>query len=132
MPIQESIERCSEIMIYRDGVPTACRSGEPCFLKILNTWKEMTAEAIQMPAFGVSIDNLTRKEMTKGIWVEFKFQKDSEFDGMPFQRLLVSVKPENTGFNLIRYWDGGYNGRCFYLDLRKRSMKDFYSVLMNL
>lgn len=132
MPIQESIERCSEIMIYRDGVLTACRSGEPCFLKILNTWKKMTAEAIQMPAFGVSIDSLTRKEMTEGIWVEFKFQKDSEFDGMPFQRLLVSVKPENTGFNLIRYWDGGYNGRCFYLDLGKRSMKDFYSVLMNL
>ena len=132
MPIQESIERCSEIMIYRDGVFTAFRSGEPCFLKILNAWKKMTDEAIQMPAFGVSIDSLTRKEMTEGIWVEFKFQKDSEFDGMPFQRLLVSVKPENTGFNLIRYWDGGYNGRCFYLDLRKRSMKDFYSVLMNL
>lgn len=129
MPIQNSIERSTQVLVYTDGVVKAYRRGTDVFSKIEKTWNEMTREAFPMPAFGVSIDSLTREEMKEGIWVEFLFEKETECDGMPFERLLVAVKPDYHGFNLIRFTSGGYNGRCFYLDLREKTMQNFYSML---
>lgn len=110
-------EKSEGIAVYREGEVKTCARGSAAYDQILDAWKQMTSGARPMPAFGVSIDALTRKEKDRGLWVEFLFSEEQVCDGMPFEKLLVQVAPEYRGFNLHRYSGGGYNGRCFYLDL---------------
>ena len=71
--------------------------------------------------------------MKKGLWVEFSFEKVLECNGMPFEKILVSVLKDSQGVNLIRYnTNCGYDGRCFYLDLIGKNMGNFYDLLLNL
>ena len=86
-----------------------------------------------MPAYGVSLDKKTVKAMKNGLWVEFDFGKLTEYNGMPFEKLLVEVGKEFYGFNIIRYTsERGYDGRCFYIDLVNKNMSDFYNILMDI
>ena len=101
------------------------------FEKILSAWGETLKEGRQMPAFGVSIDRLTREEMKKGEWVEFIFDGRCEINEMPFEKLLVKVEENYCGFNIIRYnSEGGYFGRCYYLQLKDgKNMSRFASAI---
>lgn len=133
MEIFEVFDEAEIINIYNDGIKTAYSAGEEEYKKILVSWNEMIDGAHDMPAYGVSLDNLTRKEMKSGLWVEFDFGKVSECNEMPFEKLLVKVEKDYYGFNLIRYnVDFGYDGRCFYLDLNGKNMGNFYDLLLNL
>ena len=86
---------------------------------VLQAWNAMTAQAIQMPAFGVSIDRLTREELRHGYWAEFIFPSAHVCAGMPFERFLFKIEPDYRGINLVRCNGGKYEGRCYYLDLRE-------------
>lgn len=125
---------CAEIInVYNKGAKISYSSGDKEYKEILACWNEMIDGAHDMPAFGVSLDNYTKEEMKKGLWVEFDFEKVLKCSGMPFEKLLVSVEKDSQGFNLIRYnSDYGYNGRCFYLDLVGKNMGDFCDLLLNL
>ena len=125
---------CAEIInVYNSGAKTVYSSGGKEYSKILACWNDMINGAHDMPAFGVSLDRYTKEEMKKGLWVEFDFKKVLECNGMPFEKLLVSVEKDSQGFNLIRYnSDVGYDGRCFYLDLVGKNMGNFYDLLLNL
>ena len=70
-----------------------------------------------MPAFGVALHNDTIEVMTKGIWVEFIFDNTKSHNEMLFDSLLINVVGEHSGFNIIRKYQGQYEGRCFYVDL---------------
>ena len=87
--------------------------------------------ARQMPAFGVSIDELTKEEIKSGLWVKFVFEKTMVKSDMPFDELLIKISKDCYGFNIIRGNNGKYDGRCFYLDLDK-SMNEVYDFLDNL
>ena len=125
---------CAEIInIYRGGTKTAYSYGSKEYNKILSCWNKMIDCAHDMPAFGVSLDQYTKEEMKKGLWVEFYFGKVLECNGMPFERLLISVEKDSQGFNLLRYNSKcGYDGRCFYLDLVDKNMGNFYDLLLDL
>ncbi len=125
---------CADIInVYNDGTKTVYSSGGKEYNKILACWNEMVSGAHDMPAFGVSLDSYIKEEMKKGLWVEFDFKKVLECNGMPFERLLISVEKDSQGFNLIRYnSDVGYDGRCFYLDLVGENMGKFHELLLNL
>ena len=97
------------------------------FKNILKVLKEVTEYSHDMPAFGVSIDDLTRKELKSGVWIELEFEKTEYFNEMPFDALLIKVEENVYGFNLIRRYKGKYEGRCFYLSLEK-SMNKFYDI----
>ena len=91
----------------------------------------MLSGAHEMPAYGVSLDRETRKAVKSGVWAEFVFDKALSSNGMPFEKLLVNVQPEWSGFNIIRYTAAhGYDGRCFYYDLVNKDMRLFYDCLM--
>ncbi|MDE7082602.1 MAG: hypothetical protein K2O89_02735 [Clostridia bacterium] len=131
--IVEAFDSAETVSVYNDGDKTVYSSGEEEYAKILACWNEMIDGAHDMPAFGVSLDNYTRQEMKQGLWVEFDFGKVLECNGMPFEKLLISVKKSFQGFNLIRYnADCGYDGRCFYLDLVGKNMDNLYNLLLNL
>ena len=124
--------RAAALVVYAGGVPHRFERGSDGFAAVAAAWKEMTEGALRMPAFGVSIDRLAREGMQSGLWAEFVFEGEQSLAGMPFTALLVQVVPEHCGFNLARLQGGGYDGRCFYLDLRGKTMRPFADALARL
>ena len=123
------VERAAALVVYTEGKAVRFGRESSGFARAADAWAEMTKEALPMPAFGVSIDRLAREGMQKGVWAEFVFAQEQVLDGMPFTALLFEVRAEYSGFNLARLQDGGYNGRCFYLDLRGGTMRPFAEAL---
>ena len=123
---------CAEkINVYKDGAVTVYGAGDKAFKEILVSWKSMIDGAHIMPAFGVSIGRETRKELNKGVWVEFEFKETYAYNEMPFEKLLINMQEGFSGFNLIRYnSDRGYDGRCFYYSLVGKDSTDFYNLLI--
>lgn len=130
--ITEAFDTVEIINVCNEGVTVSYCDGEEPFGIIMDGWRKMTSGARQMPAFGVSINNLTVDAMKKDLWIEFDFGKPVECSEMPFEKLLVQAEKGFSGFNLIRYTSGyGYDGRCFYLDL-DGDMTEFCELLLNL
>lgn len=126
-------EKADNINVYNDNVIKNYSLETNQFKIILDSFKTMICDAHEMPAYGVSINRLTQKEMEKGLWVEFCFNTRYQCNGMPFDKLLVCVKSEYCGFNVIRYMkEYGYDGRCFYYDLVDKNMSEFNAVLRNI
>ncbi len=98
---------------------------------VIDSLQLITTDSHQMPAYGVSIDHETRECMKSGLWLELYFDGEQIFEDMPFERLLISVNPSDMGFNLIRYHDEVYDGRCFHLSL-KGTTKPLYDTLLNI
>lgn len=122
------IAEAESICLYFDG-ESACYANDTAeYADLMQAWEEMTAHAVQMPAFGVSIDRLTKEEMRSGLWVEFAFPCGHTCAGMPFEALLFKAEAGYKGFNLIRKNGGKYEGRCYYLDLREGDMSGFCGV----
>ena len=83
----------------------------------------------EMPAFGVSIDNETRKAMKTGVWLELIYNQSHEYNEMPFEKLLIEINPTFYGFNIIRFHDNMYEGRCYYINLNNINMQNLYDFL---
>ncbi len=94
--------------------------------KLLN---QMLNNSINMPAFGVSIHTETLKAIKAGVWLKFSYETQQSVDGMTFDELLIEIKPEFQGFNIIRGNKGIYEGRCFYINLVDKDMKDLYNFI---
>ena len=133
MELNEVFNEAESINVYNDGVKVSYASGGKEFEKVLKGWNTLIDGAHQMPAFGVSLNRETVKQIQSGLWAEFVFDGVKECDGMPFEKLLINVIKDFQGFNIIRYNSNyGYDGRCFYYDLVGRNMADFYDILVNL
>ncbi len=118
------------VKVYENGEASAYCVGERKFEEICVAWNGMRAGARQRPASGVRLNDETVHALNDGVWAEFVFDKELSADGMPFERLLVNVQPEWSGFNIVRYTaEYGYDGRCFYFDLAN-DMSGFYNVLI--
>ncbi|MCD8372843.1 MAG: hypothetical protein LUD27_06045 [Clostridia bacterium] len=131
MQIAEIVLQAEEIAVYNDGAQAIYKNGEEKFNRITCVWQNMLSSARLMPAFGVSIDNLTREAMKTGVWIEFLFSKEYVINELPFEKLLVQAVKDYTGFNINRCFDGGYNGRCFYINLNGKDMSELYNILIN-
>lgn len=128
--LYEAFDYSDVINVYDEGSVVSYGKGEDRFEEILSGFKTLIDGAHDMPAFGVSINSLTTKEMQKGLWVEFGFDRQYKSNGMPYEKLLVNVQKSFAGFNIVRYnADSGYDGRCFYYDLVNKDMSDFYNIL---
>ncbi len=132
MTVIQVFDEVKEIGVYRDGFALKLSPEQPKFKVVIDGIKDMLADSRQMPAFGVSLDNETRKAVSEGVWVEFDFKEKLSYCGMPFERLLVQVISNYSGFNIIRFnSENGYAGRCYYFDLNK-DMSDFYNIIISL
>ncbi len=132
MQLHNVFSEAEEIALYKDGVRGAYECGSEKFEEIIAEWNAMFKDSVIMPAFGVSINDWTVKEMKSGAWIEFAFASQLTINGMPFAKLLIAVKPEYKGFNIVRYTaEHGYAGRCYYVDLRGGDMADFYNYMMS-
>ena len=119
------------VNVYIDGETAVYPIESEKFNEICAEWNAMLSGAHDMPAFGVSLHHETVKQIKKGVWAEFEFDKQYTSNGMPYEKLLVAVNPEWSGFNIIRYTaQRGYDGRCFYYDLVGKNMSGFYNCLV--
>lgn len=131
--INNAFKSAKEINVYKEGVKTTYSLGSEEYKKILSSFYETIEGSHEMPAYGVSLNRDTVKALQSGLWTEFVFGKKMECNGMPFEKLLISVGKEHYGFNIIRYTTKfGYDGRCFYLDLVGKNMNNFYDILLKL
>ena len=127
--LTDAVQTAGRIIVIADGREHCFEKGDAAFRAIIKAWNEMTATAIRMPAFGVSIDELTRREMKQGLWTEFRYEKETSCAGMAFDRLFVCVKEEFRGFNVVRHVQEKYQGRCFYVDLSGGDMSGFAAAV---
>ncbi len=125
--VVDLIGEVNMIVFYNDGQIESTTLQQ--FEKIDSLFEDAISNACQMPAYGVSLDNLTKEEMKKGFWLEFKFDQTFVLNEMPFDSLLVKIEQNCFGVNLIRGNDGIYEGRCFYLDLNGKTFDDLYKYL---
>ena len=122
----EHLFNCDQIVIYNNG--TEIKTDKEM---IFTELEKLTDKSYFSPAFGVSLHEQTLQAKQKGIWIEFVYNETHEFAEMPFDKLLIELKPNFYGFNLIRYQSGKYEGRCFYLNLNHSSTK-FYDFIVSL
>ncbi len=118
----------SSITVIEENQQTITHPSEEKFESIISALKEMTEYSHEMPAFGVSIDELTKEDKKSGTWIELEFGQPCSHDAMSFDALLIKVEPSNYGFNLIRRNAGKYEGRCFYISL-EGNMEKLAAVL---
>ena len=129
--LHKAFETAESINTYNEGVISTYAAGSRQFKEIIDCWKEMISCVHLMPAFGVSLNDMTLQAMQNGLWIEFDFGKQLKSGGMPYEKLLIQVSQGNCGFNLIRYNSvGGYDGRCFYYDLNGKNMDELYDLLL--
>ena len=121
-----------QIELIRDGDSEIYKKGTMKYGVILHEFMSMLKGSYQMPALGVSIDDLTRKEKNNGIWLEFKFNGVNYNSDLPFDSLLVKIERDNYGFNIIRKYENKYDGRCFYISLNGNNMDNLYKYLINI
>lgn len=128
--LYEAFDYSDSIVVYEEGVQASYENDNVRYGEILTGFKELIKDAHEMPAYGVSLNRETLKELKNGLWVEFCFGQPYECNGMPFEKLLIKVEKSFFGFNIIRYNSkNGYDGRCFYYDLVNKEMSDFYNIL---
>ncbi|MDE7163753.1 MAG: hypothetical protein K2O44_06780 [Clostridia bacterium] len=131
--LEKLTDYAQSVNVICDGAAETYAVGTQEFKAICAEWNNMLDGAHEMPAFGVSLNDYTVKEMKSGVWVEFDFGSTLSANGMPFDRLLVNAQPEGYGFNIIRHTaESGYDGRCFYYDLAGKTTSAFYNCLTNL
>lgn len=90
------------------------------FLGQINRLKEIFSDGHLMPAFGVSLHHLTVEEMKSGDWIKLNFNSEQQKNDLPFTALVFKL--DNVyGTNLIREYNGLYDGRCLYFDFNKET-----------
>ena len=119
------------IIIYKNGEAEEFNNQTEEFNLLLDSFLNICKDHHEMPALGVSLHNETIEALNNGIWIEFRFNKIYTHNDMPFSRLLIEVNNEFSGFNIIRYHNNEYNGRCFYLNLNN-NMSDLYNSIIKL
>ncbi len=130
--LEKITEYAKEVVVYEDGRECIYLPENEQFSRICAGFNEMIDGAHRMPAFGVSLNYETVKEIKKGLWVEFVFNQTYSVDEMPFEKLLIKAVEDYSGFNIIRYTSTyGYDGRCFYYDLVGKNMSAFCETLRN-
>ena len=129
--INNYFQYAKQIIIYNNGNETSILQNTENFSIILTQLNNTCHKSHEMPAFSVSIDSDTKIAMQDGIWIELIYDKILKHNEMPFDRLLIQVNSDYSGFNIIRHYQNRYNGRCFYLNLDK-DMSELYNTLINI
>lgn len=125
--ISRYFPQITQIIIINDNNHIVCdKKSQDC---VINALQLIALDSRQMPAYGVSIDHETRECMKSGLWLELYFDGEQIFEDMPFERLLISVNPSDMAFNLIRYHDDIYDGRCYHLSLSGTTAQLYNTLL---
>lgn len=120
------------INVYYNGDVYSYAKADDNYVSLLIAWQNTICESLEMPAYCVSLDADTKEAIKFDVWLEFCFPKVLEYEGMNFQKLLINVKSDNLGCDLIRYNPQfGYDGRCYHLRLNS-NMTEIYDCISDI
>lgn len=130
--IENAFPAAAEIAVIDEGCESVYAAQSDRFDEIIAVWTATLADCRPMPAFGVSLNDLTVKDMEHGLWLEFRFAERCNCGGMDFERLAIKAEANFSGFNVVRYNSvDGYAGRCYYIDLaRGKNLSEVCRVLL--
>jgi len=118
-----------KVLVFLSMVNKRVIANSDEFHKIKNNLLLIFSNSRLMPAFGVSLHKETLNELKSGAWLQINFSQPQTKNGLPFNALLFKLE-ETKGFNLIRLFDGKYEGRCLFLDLdQQTNLKDIVEIL---
>ena len=118
--IVDTFNKIECIELFKNGKSEKFNPDSPQFEELIKKLNEVFSCGHLAPAFGVSLHDLTVKEMQNGDWIKLHYSEELEKNGLPFTALLF--KKENVyGTNLIREYNGKYDGRCIYMDFNKET-----------
>lgn len=126
------INFANSITIYDSGKCIEIKPSNDDFITIKQSYKDMLKSYYEMPAFSVSFHNEIVTALNSGIWLEINFSQIFTHNELPFERLLIKVEKESCGFNLIRFNENKYDGRCFYINLINSTMENLYNTIFNI
>lgn len=126
----DMLKNVNIINVYNNGDKIVLQNKSD-FLEITKEFESMINGYREMPAFSVALHNETIESLKNGVFVEFEFEGIKTHNELPFTKLLIKVDKEFYGFNIIRFYDGEYSGRCFYIDLDNKNMENFYNFVVN-
>ena len=130
MELKDFLCKVNSIILTKNNTAKKLLISDKEFTQIINELEYIFDDAREMPAIGVSLDESTRNEMKSGEWIELCFEDRQYHNEMPFESLLINVIPEYTGFNIIRQYEGKFEGRCFYVDLMNgKTMKTLSNII---
>lgn len=98
------------------------------FVFLLNNISKLFSFSTVLPAFGVSLHDETLIELKNGEWLQINFKKTVNVNGLYFDSLLFKLE-KTGGVNLIRKFNGKYEGRCVFIafeeevDLKEKLIK---------
>lgn len=118
------------ITIYNNGNLITFEQNSEQYNAIIVGLNDICQDSHEMPAFGVSLHDETISAIQSGLWLELTFNREYSHNDMPFSKLLIEVNPEYSGFNIIRYHNNTYDGRCFYISLAN-NMSTLYTTITN-
>lgn len=108
-----ALENISKIEVIENGSFKVLENEN--FESALVKLKELFSSAKLMPAFGVSLHSETTNALKEGKWIKLSFLHQQNVNGLFFDALVFELN-ETAGANLIREYQGKYEGRCLYLD----------------
>ena len=111
-----ALENISKIEVIENGSFKVLENEN--FESALVKLKELFSSARLMPAFGVSLHHETTNALQEGKWIKLSFSHQQNVNGLLFDALVFELN-ETAGMNLIREYEGKYEGRCLYLDFDK-------------
>lgn len=117
-----ALENISKIEIVENGTFKDLKNirFESTLLKL----KNLFSSARLMPAFGVSLHQETLDALNAGQWLKISFSHQQNVNGLLFDALVFQLS-QSAGLNLIREYNGKYEGRCIYLDFdEETNLKD--------
>lgn len=120
--------KSNKITILNNGEEYIFKQHGLPYEDLLQSFLHTINNAHEMPAFGVSLHDETIKAMQEGLWLKFDFEEEQTHNEMSFSSLLINIVPDYQGFNLIREYQGRYEGRCFYLNL-ENDMSEIYDAI---
>lgn len=130
MELQDYLSKVEKIIVFKNSNKHTFLISDNEYSLLMTELKYLFQDAREMPALGVSLDDMTRTEMKAGNWIELIFNETLSHNGMFFDGWLINVVSDFTGFNIIRKNNNLYDGRCFYVDLmNNKTMQGLDSII---
>jgi len=117
-PLKQTVENIESFYFFKDGAKKIVTKTNKEFEIIKEKIKNIFEISREMPAFGVSLDLETLNALKKDEWMQINFSTLMNQNSLPFNALLFKLE-STSGFNLIRMYNGKYEGRCIFLDFNE-------------